>query len=60
MNSRVLSLPGHTVLVGCAGIAVAFIGSTLIAQRTSVDIQAEALSISAAAAPSRALAAKPI
>jgi signal transduction histidine kinase len=38
--------------VGCAGIAVAFIASTLIAQRTSVDIEAEALSISVAVAPS--------
>jgi signal transduction histidine kinase len=52
MSPRALSLPGHTVLVGCAGIAIAFIASTLIAQRTSVDIDAEALSISAAVAPS--------
>jgi signal transduction histidine kinase len=38
--------------VGCAGIAIAFIASSLIAQRTSVDIEAEALSISVAVAPS--------
>ena len=51
MKQRAANVPGQTVLVGCAGIAFAFIVSTLIAQRTSGDIEGEALSISFAVGP---------
>jgi hypothetical protein len=51
MKQRAAKVPGQTVLVGCAGIAFAFIVSTLIAQRTSGDIEGEALSISFAVGP---------
>jgi signal transduction histidine kinase len=51
MSQRAANVPGQTVLVGCAGIAFAFIVSTLIAQRTSGDIEGEALSISFAVGP---------
>lgn len=51
METRRVRLPGHTALVGCAGIAFAFIVSTLLSQRSSGDIEGEALSISFGAAP---------
>lgn len=51
METRKARVPGHSALVGCAGIAFAFIVSTLLSQRSSGDIEGEAVTISFRVAP---------